>query len=148
MFPPILLFFVFFVVGRGIAPIFSRFLSENRMLMLNLLIILGGMIVLLLAKDIFTLSIGASIAGFGTSSIFPTNVSRFTKTFGATASRRATPLFVFGTLGAAFTTQMIGFLSNKFNDLNIGMFTLLGSVLILIILQIGLSLRSNKRHKI
>lgn len=146
IFPPILLFFLFFVIGRGIAPIFSRVLSENRMLMLNLLIVLGGMIILLFAKDVFMLSIGASIAGFGTSSIFPTNVSRFTKTFGATASRRATPLFVCGTLGAAFTTQTIGFLSNKFNDLNAGMFTLLGSILILIALQIGLSLRIGKKR--
>lgn len=136
---PIVLFFVFFVVGRGVAPAFLRFLNENWLLLLNLLMILGGMIILLLAKNIFTLSLGASVAGFGTSSIFPTNVSRFTKTFGATASRRATPLFVCGTLGAAFTTQAIGFLSNKFGDLQVGMFALLVSILILTALQIGLT---------
>ena len=144
LFPPIVLFFVFFVIGRGVAPIFFRFLNENRMLALNLLLILGGMIVLLLAKDVVMLSVGASIAGLGTSSIFPTNVSRFTKTFGATASRRATPLFICGTLGAIFTTWLIGVLSNKYNDLRAGMFTLLISVLVLIVLQIGLSLRNRE----
>lgn len=142
LFLPITLYFVFFVVGRGVAPIFFRFVNENQMLMLNLLTILGGMGILLFAKDILILSIGASIAGFGTSSIFPTNVSRFTKTFGASASRRATPLFICGTLGAASTTWGIGFLSNQFSDLRIGMFTLLASVLVLIVLQIVLSLRS------
>ncbi len=142
---PVTLFFVFFVVGRGVAPAFFRFLNENRMLILSLLTILGGMLILLFAKDVLMLSIGTSVAGFGTSSIFPTNVSRFTKTFGATASRRATPLFVCGTLGAASTTWLIGFLSNKFSDLRFGMFTLLVSVLVLIVLQIGLSFNSGKK---
>ena len=134
--PPIFLFFVFFVVGRGIAPLFFRFLNENKMLILSLLTVLLGMLILLFAKDILTLSIGASISGFGTSSIFPTNMSRFNQTFGASASRRATPFFICGTLGATFTTWVVGFVSNRFNDLRSGMFILLGSVLILIFLQI------------
>ncbi len=135
--PPITLYFVFFVVGRGIAPLFFRFLNENKMLFLSLLTILLGMGILLSAKNVWLLSIGASIAGFGTSSVFPTNMSRFTKTFGASASRRAMPFFICGTLGATFTTWFIGYISNRFdNDLRSGMFILLGSVVILIFLQI------------
>ena len=144
-FPPILLFFVFFVVGRGVAPVFFRFLNENRMLILSLLTILTGMIVLLFAKDVLILSVGASITGFGTSSIFPTNVSRFNKFFGETASRRATPLFICGTLGAFSTTWLIGFLSDKFANLHAGMLTLLVSVLVLILLQIGLNVCGGRK---
>ena len=143
---PIFLFFVFFVVGRGVAPIFFRFLNENKVLMLSLLTILLGMLILLSAKNVWLLSVGASIAGFGTSSIFPTNMSRFTKTFGASASRRATPFFICGTLGAAFTTWFIGYVSNRNdNDLRSGMFILLGSILILIVLQIGLGFQKRLR---
>jgi MFS transporter, FHS family, glucose/mannose:H+ symporter len=143
--PPILLFFVFFVVGRGVAPLFFRFLNENKMLFLSLLTILLGMGILLSAESVWLLSVGASIAGFGTSSIFPTNMSRFTKTFGASASRRAMPFFICGTLGAAFTTWFIGYVSNRFdNDLRTGMFILLGSVLVLIVLQIILQFQKNK----
>ena len=87
------------------------------------------------------LSLGASIAGFGTSWIFPTNVSRFSKTFGHAATRRATPLFMCGTVGAAFVTWVIGFLSNQTGNLRSGMFVLGVSIILLIILQIGLSLR-------
>ncbi|CAN5403152.1 MFS transporter [soil metagenome] len=135
--PPITLFFVFFVVGRGIAPLFFRFLNENKMLFLSLLTILFGMGILLSAKNVWLLSIGASISGFGTSSVFPTNMSRFTKTFGASASRRATPFFICATLGATFTTWFIGYVSNRYeNDLRSGMLILIGSVLILIFLQI------------
>src|SRR5215203_4862109 len=107
------------------------------MLFLGLLTILLGMGSLLFARNVWLLSIGASIAGFGTSSVFPTNMSRFTKTFGASASRRATPFFICGTLGATFTTWFIGYVSNRFdNDLRSGMFILLGSILAIIFLQI------------
>jgi len=139
---PIFLFWLFFVIGRGAAPIFLRFLDENKLLLTNLLIILGGMSVLLVARDVFMLAVGAAIAGFGTSSIFPTNMSRFTKTFGASASRRAMPFFICGTLGATFTTQLIGYTSNHFNNLHSGMFILLGSGIILIFLQIFLQFQN------
>ncbi len=146
LFSPILLYFLFFVTGRGIAPLFLRFLSENKLLFLNLLTILLGMVVILAAKNILSLSIGAAIAGFGTSSIFPTNLSRFSLTFGSSATRRATPLFICGTLGAAFTTWLIGFASFYFGDLRSGMFVLLFSSLTLIILQAFLAFQTNRRE--
>lgn len=139
---PIALYFLFFVLGRAAAPVFFRFLDENKMLLLGLLIILLGMIVLLAAQSVVILSVSATFLGFGTSWIFPTNVSRFTKIFGASASRRATPLFLAGTLGATFTTWFVGYLSNVYdNNLRVGMIVLLVSILILIGLQIVLSLR-------
>jgi fucose permease len=138
---PTLLFFLFFVLGRGIAPLFFKYLNENKMLLLGLTIVLGGMGVLLVAKDISTLSAGAMVCGFGTSWLFPTNVSRYSKIFGPTATRRATPLFILGTLGAASTTWLIGVLSNYYNNLRSGMFILLLSVILLLVIQVGLSLR-------
>jgi len=144
LFSPILLYFLFFVVGRGIAPLFLRFLDENKLLILNLLTVTLGTIIILFARDILFLSVGASIAGFGTSSIFPTNLSRFSKTFGAAATRRATPLFICGTLGAAATTWAIGYASSYFGNLRSGMFVLLFSGLMLIVLQTFLALR--KKH--
>ena len=144
-FHPILLYFVFFVIGRGTAPIFFRFLNENNMLLLSLFTMLLGMGILLSAESILFLCVGASIAGFGTSSIFPTNVSRFTKTFGPTASRRATPFFIAGTIGSMFTTWLIGFTSNYFQNLRAGMLILLGSTIVLIVLQLFLHLKTRKR---
>ncbi len=147
--PPILLYFLFFVIGRGVAPIFTRFLDENKMLFFSLLVILLGMLILLFAESLFLLSVGSAIAGFGTSSIFPTNISRFTKFFGASASRRATPLFICGTLGATFITWLIGFISNFYeNDLRLGMFVLLASVVFLIILQTVLTFQNRQRRTV
>lgn len=138
---PTLLYFSFFVIGRGVAPMLFRFLNENKMLMLGLLTVLAGMIVTLSAGSVIALSLGATIAGFGTSWIFPTNVARFSRTFGPTATRRATPLFICGTLGAASSTWLIGFISDKTGNLRSGMVVLIVAVLLLIVLQIGLGLR-------
>lgn len=132
---PTFLFFLFFVVGRGVAPVFFRFLDENRMLLLSLLVILAGMMVTVYAPNLLVLSIGASIAGFGTSSVFPTNVSRFSATFGKAALKRATPLFFLGTSGAAVITWLIGFLSNQTGSLRAGMAVLMVCIILLIVLQ-------------
>ena len=146
-FSPTLLFFLFFVIGRGAAPIFFRYLNENKMLLLGLSTIAAGMIVTLSADSVLILGIGAAIAGFGTSWIFPTNVARFYNIFGAASTRRATPLFLCGTLGAASVTWLIGGLSNWYGDLRAGMVVLLVSVMMLIGLQIILSLAGQNRER-
>jgi fucose permease len=144
---PTLLYFLFFVVGRGVAPVLFRYLNENKMLFLGLSIVLCGMALTLTAHSVALLSVGSVVAGFGTSWIFPTNVSRFSKTFGASATRRATPLFMCGTLGAASVTWLIGFLSNQTGDLRYGMAVLGVSIVLLLILQVGLSLRKGAAAK-
>lgn len=139
---PTLLYFVFFVAGRGVAPVLFRFLSESVMLLLGLFTILAGMIVVISADTVLGLSLGSIIAGFGTSWVFPTNVSRFSNEFGPEANRRSAPFFIAGTLGAAISTWLIGFISEVSGNLHSGMYVLLISVILLIVLQIGLSLRS------
>lgn len=141
-FSPILCYFVLFVAGRAVAPFFFRFLDENKMLMLGVVTILAGMLVLLYSGNVYMLAVGASITGFGTSWVFPTNMSRFNQTFGPSASRRGTPFFLCGTIGSIFSTWFIGYVSHYFNnDLRSGMFILLGSVILLIVLQAYLMLR-------
>ncbi|MFN6962428.1 MAG: MFS transporter [Pyrinomonadaceae bacterium] len=142
---PTFLFFLFFVIGRGVAPLFFRYVGENAMLLASLGVILLGMIVTLSADSLGVLAAGASIAGFGTSSIFPTNLSRFGRTFGAAAmARRATPFFICGTIGAATVNWLIGYLSDRMSDLRSGMFVLLAGIVILIVLQSTLMLRGKK----
>jgi fucose permease len=142
---PITLYFFFFVAGRGIAPLYSKFTGENWMILIGLIIVTTAMMISLLGNTYFFLSIGSAIAGFGTSTIFPTNMARFTKIFGATATRRATPIFICGTLGSTLITFLIGYISNYYKDLRTGMFVLLGSCVVLITLQILLMLRSSIR---
>lgn len=137
---PTLLYFSFFVIGRGVAPMLFRRLDETKMLFLGLSIILVGVVTVLLAATAVGLSAGAIVCGFGTSWIFPTNISRFSLAFGPTAIRRATPLFLFGTLGAVAVTWLIGYVSERSGNLRNGMVLLAVSVLLLLVLQTGLSL--------
>ena len=141
---PTLLYFTLFVAGRGVAPVLFRYLDETKMLFLGLFIVLGGMVLTLSAGTVIMLSLGSAIAGFGTSWIFPTNVARFSKTFGQAASRRATPLFVAGTFGAATSTWLIGYLSDRAGNLHAGMLVLVISIVLLIVLQTALTLASRR----
>ena len=142
---PTFLYFLFFVLGRGGAPFFFRFLDENRMLLASLVTILVGLVVALTADGLLQLSIGASLCGLGTSSVFPTNVSRFSKVFGSEAMRRATPLFIAGTSGATVVTWLIGFVSDRTGSLHSGMLVLVVSVSLLIVLQLVLASRGAGR---
>lgn len=132
-------FFFLFVVGRGFAPLTIRFFSENNFILASLIIVAGGILLIIFAGSYAFMLFGAGVLGFGTSAIFPTNMARFTKIFGAGATRSATPIFIMGSLGGAFTTWLIGFVSNNFDDLRAGIFVLLGSSLILIVLQLIIS---------
>lgn len=144
LFSPTFLFFLFFVAGRGVAPLYFRFMSENQVLFLDIALMLAGMLMILTAGDLTWLGIGAAVSGFGASSVFPTNLSRFTRTFGPTATRRAMPLFISGTLGGAMVTWLIGFVSNQAESLRAGMFTLLACVGVVAVIQIVLALKSNQ----
>lgn len=133
------IFFSFLVIGRGIAPLFFRFLSENTVLICSLVTMTGGMILILLTEDYALFLIGAAVLGFGCSSVFPTNMSRFTKAFGPQATQNATPIFVLGGLGGAFTTWFTGYVSTAFNSLRAGFLVILISCLLLLVLQIILT---------
>jgi MFS transporter, FHS family, glucose/mannose:H+ symporter len=131
-----LVFFLYPVLGRAIVPLFFRVFSENAVLLFSLLIMTGG-IILILWSDFFSgFILGSGIIGIGSSSIFPTNMSRFTNIFGAESTRNAAPLFVFGGLGVAFITWFIGIVSSAFDSLRAGFLVILVCCLFLICLQI------------
>ncbi|HKP70108.1 MAG TPA: MFS transporter, partial [Pyrinomonadaceae bacterium] len=92
-------FFTFMVIGRGLASVISRRLSENVLISICAIVLLTG-IVLIVSSESAAI-VGAAIAGLGTSAIFPTNMVRFTRIFGPDAISQATPLFISGIIGAA-----------------------------------------------
>lgn len=129
-------FFLFFVAGRALAPLSFRIFSENRFIFISLLIFTSGVVLIILAQNYALLFGGAAVAGFGTAAIFPTNLARFTNFFGESAMRNGTPFFVCGSLGGAFVTWLIGFVSNTSGNLRSGIYVLLGTSVILIFLQL------------
>ena len=132
-------FFLFFVIGRGLGPIISKILNDNRYISVSLLVLLAGVIMVLLAESYAALVASAAVLGLGTSATFPTNMARFTKFFGEGATRNSTPIFVLGSVGGASINWLIGFTSTSFNTLRSGIFILLGCCLLQIAVQIYLS---------
>jgi fucose permease len=133
------IFFLFFVIGRGCAPLFSKFLNDNKYILYSLLVLLTGIILALLSNSFYMLVISAAILGFGTSATFPTNMARFTKFFGETATRNSTPIFVLGSLGGASINWLIGFTSTASESLKSGIFILLICCIFQILIQIYLN---------
>jgi FHS family glucose/mannose:H+ symporter-like MFS transporter len=132
-------FFSFLVFGRAVAPLFFRFLRDNAVLFCSLAVMTAGIVLILQAESFSFLMFGAATLGFGTSAVFPTNMSRFTKIFGSQATENAAPLFVFGSLGGAFTTWLVGFTSTASGSLRTGLFVVLINCVLLIVLQIILA---------
>lgn len=137
-------FFSFLVLGRIFAAPLFRFLSEDAVLFVGLLMMSAGMILILRTENFSFLLTGAGILGLGSSSIFPTNMSRFTKIFGARATENAMPLFVFGSLGGALMTWFVGFVSTAFNNLRAGFSVILIGCFLLLILQTILACGKSK----
>lgn len=131
------IFFAFFVMGRGIAAIVARFLSNNQIIWVSLSLTFVGTILLILSAGWQTIFVSAAVLGLGLAAVFPTNMSRFTETFGPSANEKTVPLFVMGSVGSITITWLIGFVSNLYsNSLNAGLAVLLGAAIILLILQI------------
>jgi MFS transporter, FHS family, glucose/mannose:H+ symporter len=129
-------FFGFLVVGRGVAVIISRRLSENSLLLVCTVTLLSGIVLVLMTGNPLTPIFGAAIAGLGTSAVFPTNMVRFAKIFGPEATRKATPLFISGTAGAATLSSLVGFVSARSGSLETGIVVLLIAAVALVLLQV------------
>jgi len=137
------IFFLFFVAGRGIAAILARFLSTNQIIWASLTVTLLGTILLILATGWQTIFFSSAILGLGLAAVFPTNMARFTETFGPSANEQTVPLFVMGSVGSITITWLIGYFSNAYNSLSAGLGVLLGAAIILFILPFLFQIFSN-----
>ena len=135
-------FFAFLVLGRGLASIISRRLSENVLISMCAITLLIGISLIVTSETLAT--VGAAIAGLGTSAIFPTNMVRFTRIFGPDATRKAAPLFIAGIMGAATLSWLIGVVSTESGSLRIGIVVLLIAAVLVLALQTAIVVRFRK----
>ena len=128
------LFFSFLVLGRGVASVISRRMSENVLISICSITLLIGIFLIVFGEA--AAMVGAAVAGLGTSAIFPTNMVRFTRVFGPDATRNATPLFISGICGAASLSWLTGLVSTRYGSLRIGIAVLLAAAVSVLLLQI------------
>jgi FHS family glucose/mannose:H+ symporter-like MFS transporter len=142
-----ILFFAFLVIGRGLASVISRWVTENQLLIGCTITLMFGVGLILVTNNPVTPLAGAVVAGLGTSAIFPTNVVRFTNLFGPSATRQATPLFVTGTVGAAVLSSLVGFVSTRSGSLQTGLLVLAASAALLLTIQVLFSSTRRKHDR-
>lgn len=128
------IYFLFFVLGRGIASIVSRRVSENNLILLCSIILLAGVLIIV-SSESWSI-VGAAVAGLGSSAIFPTHMVRFARVFGPQATLQAAPIFIAGTSGAAVVSYLVGFISSTFGSLRTGIMVVLISAVFVLALHL------------
>lgn len=96
------------LIGRGIAPIGLRWISERAWMRASLAITLAGGVLLLVAPGKNLLATGAALAGFGLAAIFPLLVSLLAAATTEKGKKEAGWVFAFTGAGGATLPWMVG----------------------------------------
>ncbi len=120
------------LLGRALAPVLLRQMREATLASASLGLAAAGVVVLLAAKGMTPVVLGAALAGFGLAPVFPVNIAMLSHWFGKMASRVGGLMFALASLGGATLPWLVGALSTRFGSLKAGLFVpLLGSTLML-----------------
>jgi len=109
------------LLGRALAPLALRKIHETKLAGAGVTLAALGVSVLLMAKTMTPVVIGASLAGLGFSSVYPINVSLLSHWFGETTTRVSGAIFAIGNLGGAVLPWVVGALSTKIGSLRAGL---------------------------
>jgi len=121
------------LLGRSSAPLVLTRMRETRLAIAGVTSASFGIVVLLAAKTMAFVVIGASLTGLGLASIYPINVSLLSHWFGEMATRVSGVVFSLGTLGGGILPWFVGALSTRFGSLRVGFIVpLLGAVTMLV----------------
>ena len=124
------------LIGRAAAPAVLRRVSEAALVLTSLFVSGAGLVLILVASSLMTVSSGAGLAGLGLAAVFPTTFAIFTRHFGRQASQLTGFFFVLAGMGGALIPWLVGFTSARFGDLRIGLLIPLFGVASMIVLQI------------
>ncbi|MBS1823127.1 MAG: MFS transporter [Acidobacteria bacterium] len=122
------------LAGRALAPGFLRHMGERHLASAGLLIASCGVSVLLAARTIGVVSLGAVVAGLGLASVFPIDIALLAELFGEMASRAGGIMFALAALGGATLPWLVGLVSTRFGNLKIGLAVSLLSCLMMLFL--------------
>jgi len=101
------------LAGRALAPLALRKFHETKVAGGGVALASLGVAILLMAKTMTPVVIGASLAGLGFSSVYPINVSLLSDWFGEATTRLSGLIFAIGNLGAAVMPLVVGAVSKR-----------------------------------
>jgi fucose permease len=109
------------LVGRGLAPLFLRTLSELALARGGLALACFGAIELMSSRSIPAVIVGAALSGLGLAAVYPITISMLTHKFGPRAGKLAAFMFSMANVGGATMPWLVGYSSVAFSSLRAGL---------------------------
>jgi len=109
------------LLGRAVAPIVLRGVSEVQLARLGLATALLGVVGLLASGSLAGVLMSAGVIGLGLSAIYPITIALLSHNFGAAATRLGSVMFVLAGFGGACVPYLVGFASTQMSSLKVGL---------------------------
>jgi MFS transporter, FHS family, glucose/mannose:H+ symporter len=135
------------LIGRAAAPAVLIRVSDTALVLLGLIIAGAGLLIVLAGSNLISVSVGVGLTGLGLAAIFPTTFAIFTRHFENLAPQLIGFLFVFGGVGGAVIPWLVGFVSERFGDLRVGLLVPLIGVAAMITFQMCIRRVLAPRHQ-
>ena len=120
--------------GRWMAPLALRKINEIKTARAGLSIACLGMTGLLLSRTMPCVIGSVAFAGFGLAAVYPITISRLSREFGSAASQVGSVMFTVANLGGALLPWIVGYSSQKFKSLEIGLLVPLAATILMYVL--------------
>jgi len=114
-------FYAALMLGRWLAPFALRKTDEILTARAGLAMACIGMAGLVLSRTMPLVVTSVSVAGLGLSAVYPITISRLSQEFGSAATRAGSIMFTMANLGGACLPWVVGYSSQRFNDLRAGL---------------------------
>ena len=103
------------------APLVLRKTDEIKTARAGLALACTGMAGLVLSRTLPLVVASVSIAGLGLAAVYPITISRLSQEFGPATARVGSLMFTMANFGGASLPWLVGYSSQRFHDLRVGL---------------------------
>jgi FHS family Na+ dependent glucose MFS transporter 1 len=132
-------FYASLMLGRWLAPLILRLVSDARLVQAGSLLACAGMAGLIFSRDLSSIAFSACAAGLGLSSVYPITISFLSKQF--ESANVGSLMFTLSNVGGGLLPWIVGLSSNRFGTLKAGLLVPLGGCTTIYLLFLRGSIR-------